>query len=265
MVISGQEIHLWYAYFENIDDPRLLSQYYNLLNSEERSRWGRFKFEKDRHQYLVTRAMVRYVLSQYQSEIYCEEWNFKTNRYGKPYITNHSIDISLHFNVSHTKELVVMAVTINREIGIDAEYLPRAGRMLDIAGSFFSPLEIEQLNELPKDDQRDRFVDLWTLKEAYIKACGKGLAIPLDDFSISISRQGKISICFNQNINDQAEYWRFWQNQPTDSHKVSVAIKSGNINENYSVLMRNTIPLLDIVEIEYPIKQGYILRNIQRS
>ena len=259
MIISADEIHLWYVHNENIQDPYFISQYYTLLNDEEQLQQKRFYFEKHRHQYLLTRAMVRSVLSQYENKISPEKWEFEKNAYGKPFISNSASTLPLHFNISHTDELIVMGVTLHQEIGVDVEYLPRVGKTLDIANSFFSPTEIKQLFDLPQEKQKNRFFDLWTLKEAYIKACGMGLSIPLDHFSYCFSEHGKISIEFKPERNDQPELWQFWQVHPNDTHKISVAIKGDKINCPYSVSMRTIVPLSDITEVNYHIAHGSII------
>ncbi len=128
MIISPHEIHLWYAYDEQIHDSQLLSRYFCLLNDEERAQQKRFYFEKHRHQYLIVRALVRTVLSLYVNEIAPENWQFKKNKYGKPTISNSELTIPLHFNISHSDKLVVLAVTVEQELGVDVEYLLRPGK-----------------------------------------------------------------------------------------------------------------------------------------
>ncbi len=253
MIISSHEIHLWYAYDEQIRDSQLLSRYLCLLNEEELAQQKRFYFEKHRHQYLIVRALVRTVLSLYVNEIAPENWQFTKNKYGKPSIGNSELSIPLHFNISHSDKLVVLAVTVGQELGVDVEYLLRPGKAVEIAGRFFSPIEVQQLLALPAEKQSDRFFDLWTLKEAYIKACGMGLSIPLEQFTYSFPRKGEITISFAPERNDQPEYWQFWQIRPNDIHKVSMAIKSDKINDSYSIVMREIVPLMDTVEVGYPI------------
>lgn len=253
--LSTNEIHLWYVYDENINDPEILSNYFELLNKDELLQQKRFYFEKHRHQYLITRAMVRTILSLYENSITPTNWSFTFNDFGKPSINNDSLTIPLCFNVSHTNKLVTMAVTLDQEIGIDIEYLPRLENILDIAHNYFSPIELEQLYQLPLEKQRDRFFELWTLKEAYIKACGMGLSIPLDHFSFIFSKEGKIK--FESNRDDQPEHWHFWQIRPNESHKVSVALK--NIEStSYLISMRTLIPLSEISEVNYPLLHGHI-------
>ena len=253
MIISSQEIHLWYAFDEQIDDTPLLSRYHSLLAEEESAQQKRFYFEKHRHQYLITRALIRTVLSLYENEIAPEKWQFTKNKYGKPSISNEVLKRAYYFNLSHTDKLVVLAVTLDQEIGVDVEYLLRPGKSVEIAESFFSPSEVQELLALPLEKQKDRFFDLWTLKEAYIKACGMGLSIPLDHFSYSFPQQGEISISFENGRQDQPEYWQLWQIRPSDNHKVAMAIKGNTIHDFYSISMRKIIPLGDIIEVNYPI------------
>jgi 4'-phosphopantetheinyl transferase len=255
MVISPNEIHLWYAYNEEICDPHLLFQYHKLLNLEESAQQKKFYFEKDRSQYLITRAMVRSVLSLYLKNTSPEQLKFEKNYFGKPYLKNDMLDIPLCFNISHTDKLIVIAVTLDQEVGVDVEYLDRGGDVLNIASSFFSPPEIEQLFNLPIAEQHNRFFDLWTLKEAYIKACGMGLSIPLDHFSYSFSRAGGISINFLPERDDRPEYWRFWQINPTKTHKLALALKADTMDSDFSISMRKIIPLREVVTLNYPIAQ----------
>jgi 4'-phosphopantetheinyl transferase len=252
-MIRSQEIHLWFAYDEQIRDPQLLSKYHALMNETERKQQKRFYFERHRHQYLITRALLRTVLSFYVNEIPPENWQFDKNQYGKPYIGNSSIGLPLQFNLSHTDRLAVLAVTANNEVGVDVEYVHRRGKTVELADSFFSPTEVAQLFALPMEKQRKRFFELWTLKEAYIKACGMGLSIPLDHFSYSFPGRGEIAISFEQDRDDNPEKWRFWHVCPNDIHKVSVALRSDDMTTPYSLSMRKAIPLSDIITVSYPI------------
>ncbi len=253
MNISPGEIHVWYAFDEDISDPELIARYFDIMNTEERIQQKRFHFERHRHQYLITRALIRSVLSMYVKKVAPQQWQFEKNDYGKPSISYPSIDIPLMFNLSHTEKLIVLCVSVDNEPGIDVEYLLRSGQTIEIAEHFFSPTEIEHLHRLPPDYKRERFFDLWTLKEAYIKACGMGLSIPLDDFSYIFPQPGRISIAFEPQRNDQPEHWQFWQVQPSEIHKVALAIKSSNRNNLYSLSMRTITPLSHFVDAKYPI------------
>jgi 4'-phosphopantetheinyl transferase len=253
MIITSRQIDLWFAYDEDITHPTLLTRYYALLNEEERSRQKRFHSKKHRHQYLITRTLIRTVLSLYEDKISPEKWKFTKNKYGKPRISNSPLTSPLFFNVSHTDKLVVLAVTAGKEVGVDAEYMHRPGKTFELAENFFSPIETQQLYSLPPENQKKRFFDLWTLKEAYIKACGMGLYIPLNHFYFFFSPQGEIKISFEPERDDQPRHWQFWLIHPNDDYKVSVALKNDEKIVSYSIVMRKIIPLLKIKRVNYPI------------
>lgn len=207
MLSLANQIHLWFARDHDCT-PQLLAQYrQDLLSDEERAREVRFHFEHDRNQFVLTRALVRSVLSRY-AHISPRAWRFGKNEFGRPFIAN-AEGPALSFNLSHTKGMVVMAVSAPQAIGVDVENYGERAAPLDVAGHFFSPLEAKQLYALPKEAQQERFFHYWTLKEAYIKAEGKGLTIPLDEFSMDLRHPETVDICFHADIHTGADPWRF--------------------------------------------------------
>ncbi|MDH5547996.1 MAG: 4'-phosphopantetheinyl transferase superfamily protein [Gammaproteobacteria bacterium] len=262
MRVASSEIHLWICRSEQVKEFNLLSGYYDMLSADEREQHDRFFFEKHRNQYLVTRAMIRTVLSQYARDIAPEQWEFEKNEYGKPYASNSNLKIPLKFNLSHTDELTVAAITLGGEVGVDVEKIKEVEDIPNIVNSYFSPIEREQLTALPFDKQTERFFDLWTLKESYIKACGKGLSMPLDLFSFSICRHGSISIEFSPKIYDKAERWHFWQIQYSNIHKMSLAkMDCGEKEQKYSVRIRNIVPGKNIREVDLPISYKKLITH----
>jgi 4'-phosphopantetheinyl transferase len=261
MKIAANEVHLWYARDEEISDGMLLAKYHDLLNEEERIQHKRFYFEKHRHQYLVTRALLRSVLSLYVDAIPPEAWCFEKNRYNKPYIKNFPLPLALNFNLSHTEKMSVLGVALYRELGVDVEFLPRRNAGLDLAKRYFSAAEFQDLCSMPAAQQTRRFFDLWTLKEAYIKACGMGLAIPLDHFSYSFPRPGEIQIAFGADRNDHPNNWSLWQIKPDESHIVGLAVHDSGTGGPYDVTMREIVPLQSIKDVRYPI----ITRSLPRQ
>ena len=258
MKISEDEIHLWFAYDQDISEPELLNHYHAIISEEEREQQQRFYFEKHRHQYLITRTLVRTTLSYYSNGIKPEQWEFNKNFYGKPFIKN-PLNLPLRFNLAHTEGVIVLAINLEREVGVDVEWLGRGGQTVEIAQRFFSQQEIEQLLALPVGQQQNRFFDLWTLKEAYIKACGMGLSIPLDQFTFHFPQDDKIAIKFSSQRNDHPRNWRFWQFQPNKTHKIALALcgrENFSHSEHCSLLLKKTVPLKEINEIKLP----YFLR-----
>ncbi len=125
------------------------------------------------------------------------------------------------FNLSHTEGLLAFAVSRER-VGVDVEWTTRPGRTVELADRYFAPAEIAALRALPEAAQRDRFFDLWTLKEAYIKARGMGLAIPLRDFAFALS--DGIDIAVAPGVRDVPdERWQFYLGDIGDRHRLAVA------------------------------------------
>jgi 4'-phosphopantetheinyl transferase len=132
---------------------------------------------------------------------------------------------SWHFNLSHTDGLVALAVA-SSEVGVDVEWRQRPGRTVELADRYFSGPEIAALRDLEAGLQRDRFFDLWTLKEAYIKARGLGLAIPLGAFAFS-DLGGAIAITVSPEVSDGPdEAWRFGLADLGEAHRVAVALRT---------------------------------------
>jgi 4'-phosphopantetheinyl transferase len=196
------------------------------MSTEESEKQARFVFARDRHQYLVARALLRTVLSSY-TEVPPEAWVFAVNAFGKPRIAAPAdLAVGLEFNLSHTAGMVVCGVTRESEIGVDVEATTRPVE-LTIARDYFSAAEVAQLTRVPSPDQLRVFYEFWTLKEAYIKARGMGLSLPLDGFSIDLGRPGAegISISFAPTLDDDPTDWQFLQCRPTEEHLVAVAVR----------------------------------------
>jgi 4'-phosphopantetheinyl transferase len=152
---------------------------------------------------------------------------FERSRHGRPFISYPQSAERLHFSLSHTDGFVACAVSPCERVGIDVEATDRPVSHLEIARTFFSSAEHADLISLPPAQQRDRFFDLWTLKEAYAKARGLGLQVPLDEFSIRVAPGGKRGITFSRDLDDDPKSWCFSQFSPTPRHRLAIADGSG--------------------------------------
>lgn len=241
MKIQRNEIHLWFVYDQKVADEGLLESYQALLCVEERARMQRFIYPKHRHQFLLTRALVRTVLAEYLDAVLPEELVFTKNSYGKPSIDCGDALPPIQYNLSHTEGLIVLAVSAEKEVGVDVEAFSRKADILKLAQRYFSPSEVEELMALDSNEHQKRFFDLWTLKEAYIKACGKGLAIPLKDFSFSFV-EDKIEISFSPELNDQPENWRFWQFNVNEQYRLALGL-NGAKEQEHTLVCKAGVPL----------------------
>lgn len=157
-----------------------------LLDAEELARYERYKARGAALIFLASRVLVRSVLSQYW-DIEPSGWRFRTNFWGRPLIANEGVPRGLDFNLSNKPGFVTCLVGYGREFGVDVEdtSVPRF-HLLEIASRFFSPSEYEYLQATPDNYRLSRFYELWTLKESYIKARGRGLSLGLSGFSFAV-------------------------------------------------------------------------------
>ncbi|MGK5093833.1 4'-phosphopantetheinyl transferase superfamily protein [Deltaproteobacteria bacterium TL4] len=251
LVLKPEDLHLWLAFPDEITDPLLLSRYKELMAPEEKAQHQRFYFEKDRHLYLLTRALIRTTLSRY-FPLKPEQWIFSRNAYGRSEIVREPGVPHLRFNLSHTAGLVICGITLKQDIGVDVENIERNHEMVSIANRYFSKQEVQELLSLPAAEQPSRFYDYWTLKESYIKARGMGLSLPLEQFSLNISNHPSLSISFDPSLKDVSKHWQFWLIKPTRHHRTALALRN-DTDLSYKLSMKKVIPFLGEQPFHCPI------------
>jgi 4'-phosphopantetheinyl transferase len=217
--LDAGEVHLYCCATAEVQETAACEA---LLSEEEHARRARFYFARDRHTFLVARALLRTVLSRY-APVPPEAWRFALGSHGKPYLADRS---ELSFNLSHTDGMVAVAVARSEELGVDVENAGRRTEPTAIADRFFSAAEVAALHRLTEEAQRERFFAYWTLKEAYIKARGLGLAIPLGQFSFELDQGLPIRIGCAPELGDRPDGWRFALLRASPEHPVAVAVRS---------------------------------------
>ncbi len=219
-------VDLHYVTWDRDPEPTWLARYEAWMTPDERERHGRFRFARDRHMFLITRALVRSALSLY-ARVEPQAWRFAIGSHGKPRVDDRIEAPRLAFNLSNAHGMVVCAVSRHEHLGVDVEDVTRSGETLDIADRFFSPSEVRALRALPTARQRPRFFELWTLKESYIKARGLGLAIPLDQFSFQLDHGPPIRVSFDARLDDHRERWHFASLRFSPRYLIAVGVDSG--------------------------------------
>jgi 4'-phosphopantetheinyl transferase len=179
--LDAGQVHVWRIGLEQDDD--LLQRFRRTLTPEELDRAGRFHFERLQRHFVASRGFLRYVLARYLA-VKPEELTFSYNSYGKPALAG---EHSLQFNMSHSHEVALVAVTREAAVGVDVEHIRADFASEEIATRFFSRLEVETFSSLPKEERVAAFFRCWARKEAYIKAIGKGLSQPLDGFDVTLA------------------------------------------------------------------------------
>jgi 4'-phosphopantetheinyl transferase len=219
--LEHSAIHLWLGFPETLDVTSLQCCW-DILSKDERRREHQFHFPRDQRCYLVTRALVRLVLSRYVS-IPPEGWVFGTTSHGRPEILNRDDGArNLVFNISHTRDLIVVGVTCRSALGVDVENTCERVAPLEIAGEFFAPGEASALRDLPREGRAMRFWEYWTFKESYIKARGVGLSLPLDKFNFRFPDERSVDIDIDPALAGDPTSWEFWQFRPTPHHLVAL-------------------------------------------
>lgn len=221
MGLGDDDVHVWcMADSEPLDDPNQ-ERLRRTLAPEECEREARFRFPRDRQTFLLTRALVRQVLSAY-TRIAPQDLRLQANAHGKPEMAVTQADAGrINFNVSHTEGLITLAVMRRGVIGIDTEKVRARSASLEIAQRFFAPSEVTSLGQVAADALPRRFFRYWTLKESYVKARGVGLSVPLDEFAFELD-QARIAISLHAAQDDRASAWKFWQLAVGEQHVVAI-------------------------------------------
>jgi 4'-phosphopantetheinyl transferase len=197
--LNRDEIHVWTA------SPEIaLQQAAELertLSTDEIDRARRFHFETDRRNFIGRRAILRAILADYLATT-PSSLRFLYNDFGKPRLDGSPEARSLSFNQSRSRGLTLVAVTLDRDVGVDIEFVNDSVPTAELATSFFSTNEIATLQALPESLRLAGFFNCWSRKEAYIKARGMGLSIPLDSFDVSLNHGDAGTVVVNGNSSD---------------------------------------------------------------
>jgi 4'-phosphopantetheinyl transferase len=187
----------------------------SLLGMEERARANRLQRECDRRRFIAAHGQMRQVLAACLRRM-PDELCFIASPDGKPYVE----DSALHFNLSHSQSVGLLAVAGDVEVGIDVEMIRDSVDFADITRHFFAPGEITALFALPPEQQLRAFFTCWTRKEAYMKARGLGLAIPLDSFEVTLAPTEPPRLLDLP----YAEEWVLYDLQPSQDYAAALAV-----------------------------------------
>lgn len=182
-LIAQDDVHVWTVDPKKLMNNNLLSRFQAVLSIDERQKVKRYRLKNARHNALITRVFLRFVLSQY-ADISPKDWRFSYSDLGKPEIAN--ANITLRFNLSHNENLIICAICLHNDIGCDVENLSRKISLTPIAKRFFSTQEASDIQNLPARLQCKGFFERWTLKESFVKATGQGITQGLSSFRFEL-------------------------------------------------------------------------------
>ncbi|KAE9465597.1 hypothetical protein C3L33_02495, partial [Rhododendron williamsianum] len=270
-----RETHLWYILPNEVKNASLLSQYLELLSPCEKENVLGMRGDELRKRALLARALVRTTIARYQinSQVSPRSLKFTKNTYGKPEVEWQQSEDShpppLHFNLSHTSSLIACGVAIDSPIGIDVEEKQRTIKndILSFARRYFSHEEVDFLAAVPNAEvQRQEFIKLWTLKEAYVKALGRGFSgAPFKTFTMRYQDATRGTCDLSGNLNSEASEivvdsseepsnsagnWQFSLLELAGSHYASICMENsstadGRGKQPMKLTVWKTIPLVE--------------------
>jgi 4'-phosphopantetheinyl transferase len=184
LLIPPSEVHVWRV---PLDSPgAALELLAATLSLEERARAEKFFFDRDRNAYIAARGALRQLLARYLGRA-PSELQFGYEPRGKPFLAGPSVAQPLNFNVAHSRNIALLAFSAGPPVGVDVEFIRTDIASEEIAVRYFAPREVAELRALPPEQRPEAFFLGWTRKEAYVKALGDGLEIPLASFCVSLT------------------------------------------------------------------------------
>lgn len=217
--MADGEIHLWRAFLDC--GPTALERLAKTLSHDERERASKFGYRRDRDRFVSARGILRDILGRYLRTS-SRAVQFVYEPEGKPRIHAPEVDRTIQFSLSHSHGLAVYALSGTREVGVDIEAMRPDLAGDEIADWLCSPDELAELRTLTERDRREALFVCWTRKEAYLKACGSGLNIPLNSFTVSVAPDR-----LNQLVTDDGRAWMVRSFHPDDGY-VGTAVTEGN-------------------------------------
>jgi 4'-phosphopantetheinyl transferase len=220
------EVHVWRT---TVDwQPEALAGLKQHLSADERARIERFYFEKDQRSHLVSRGWLRLLLGGYL-KVPPAELAFGYGAHGKPHLVCPTAQTAhrapLQFNVSHSGEIVVIALTARRALGVDVERIRPDSKIVELAERYFSVRERTALARLAPDLQHVAFFNGWSRKEAYIKAQGDGLSLPLDSFDVTLVPGEPAELIASRPDPDEARRWSMRAFDVADGYKAALVVE----------------------------------------
>ncbi len=222
LALPENEVQLWRADLDALASDEIRWQ--QLLAIDEQKRAARFHFARDRQRFTAARAILRIILGGYL-RVEAFDVDFCYSKKEKPYLAQRHADSGITFNLSHSGGIALYAFARRRELGVDVE---KIGRDVDVAGiarRFFSEHEQKQLLQLPANEQVEAFFRCWTRKEAYIKATGDGLSLPLSQFDVSLEPGSSDALVVTRPDPAEAKCWLLREVPAGDGYLAAVCVR----------------------------------------
>ena len=236
--------HVWYAQLDKFESK--VDFCFHLLSLEEKNRVEKFKFDNLRRDWILTRGLLRVFISNYL-KFDPKKIEFEYNEFGKPFIVPNSESKNLSFNLSHSDGVVVFAFTRHKQVGIDVEKIGGVLNFPEVIELVFHNFEKEWFSKIPTNKKNEIFYKLWTSKEAYIKAIGKGLSFSPNKVSLELDSEENL-IFKDIACEKDLTKWKLVSFKPFPDYISSIVVEDNDttieqltlntrdINDNFSLM-----------------------------
>jgi 4'-phosphopantetheinyl transferase len=235
--LTDSDIHIWSASLEMAHQE--IDELFTILSPDEKTRAGRFYFERDRNRFIAGRCLLRIILGGYLG-MDPSQIEFAYREAGKPVLKPGPQGESLEFNLSHSNDLALYIFSRNHEVGIDVEYIHPMPDTDDFAEKFFSSRETELINSLRGEEKDAAFFKLWTCKEALLKANGCGLTMPLSHMEISLGADGSAALSSMGGNPEHTSRWHLEVFNPAPGYQAAFTV-DGCAGQVVSVYHANSV------------------------
>jgi 4'-phosphopantetheinyl transferase len=216
--LAGRDIHVWAVQLFAPDN--VVERCFVILSPDEKARAERFVFGHHRRAYVLSRCILRALLGRYIS-LPATDIQFSYGSKGKPHLLE--LNSRVRFNCSHSAGMVLYAITRHRDLGIDIEKIRPLQDMEEIAQRFFCPEEVRELWSFMPPEREAAFFRCWSRKEAYVKAVGDGLSIPLDTFCVTLAPGDSAGFVYFGNDRELAREWTLHDITTMDGYAAAIA------------------------------------------
>jgi 4'-phosphopantetheinyl transferase len=220
--LSPGIVDIWHISIEPTPDK--IAEARTLLSPDELERAARFHFDVHRNRYIAGRAALRSILAHYLG-IPPQALAFIYGDKGKPALAAQVNSRRLEFNLSHSHERALLGITAGSIIGVDIERINPEFGTDEIATHFFSAFEVDTLLAVPKPERGTTFFNCWTRKEAYIKAVGEGLSLPLDSFDVAFGPGVEAALLRVDAAPDAPSHWRMYDIHAPEGYAAAIAVE----------------------------------------
>ncbi len=232
--LGKSDVHIWSVDLDQLDDPVFAN---DLLSKDEKEKNARFRFNRDRDRYVFARATLRILLSAYL-QISPLSVLFHYNKFGKPSLNQMNAP---EFNISHSDRMALLAFGHVDQVGVDIEKIRPSFATTQVAQQFFSPHEVHRFNHLDDGQKSAKFFNCWTRKEAYIKAKGMGVSLPLDSFTVDFESEEPTQLKQSDQFPHDVEHFMIHPISAGDDYRAALAVSQKDVNITRFSIDHNTL------------------------